>query len=119
MDMVGVAIPRTHLGHPRFVVITLNPAEFFFYRCIDENPLDVGLLGCRSNKSDIGRTPIFAIDTFSVRGNQVAGCNIIALLFAQYTVWHRHEPDVDVEFDLMTFMSKRKWAAARLRHIAD
>ena len=73
MDMVGVAIPRTHLGHPRFVVIALNPAEFLFYRRIDEHPLNVGLFGCCSNKCDIGRTPIVAIDMFSVRGNQVSG----------------------------------------------
>jgi len=37
------------------------------------NLLDVGLLGCRSNKGDIGRSPIFAIDIFPIRGNQVAG----------------------------------------------
>jgi hypothetical protein len=73
MDMVGVAIPGTHFGHPGFVVVALNPTQFLFYRGIDENPLDVGLFGCGSNKSDIGRTPIFTIDVFSVRGNQVAG----------------------------------------------
>src|SRR5215470_9045700 len=119
MDMIGMAIPRTHLRHPRFVVFGLNPAEFFFYRGIDQNPLDVGLLGRRSNKGDIGRTPIFAIDIFPVQGNQVAGRNIITVFFAQYMIWHRHEPDIDVESNLMALMPERKWSTARLRHIAD
>src|SRR5690242_13811969 len=117
--MVGVPIPGTHLGHPGFGVVSLNPTEFLFYSRIDQNPLDVGLLCCHSNKGDIGRTPIFAIDIFPISGNQVARGNIIAFFFAQYTIWHWHEPDIDVESDLMTFMSEWKRATARLRHISD
>jgi|SRR4029079_9707512 hypothetical protein len=117
--MVGVAIPGTHFGHPGFVVVSLNPTEFLFYSGIDQNPLDVGLLGCRSNKGDIGRTPIFTIDVFPVHGNQVASGNIIALFFAQDTIWHWHEPDIDVESDLMTFVPEWERATARLRHISD
>src|SRR5262245_24043871 len=107
MDMVRVAIPRTYLRHPRFIGIAFYPAEFFFYGSIDQDPLDVGLLGCCSDEGGVSGTPIFAIDVFSIGGNQVAGRDIISLLFAQYTIRHRHEPNINVEPDLMTFMSER------------
>src|SRR5262245_10929709 len=119
MNMVGVAIPGSHLGQPGFIGIALYPAEFFLYRGIDQNPLDLGLLGCCSNKGDISSTPVFTIDVFAVRGNQVDGGNLVAFLLAQHTIRHRHEPDVDVEPDLMTFMPEWKRPAARLRHVAD
>jgi len=119
MDMVGVAIPRTHLRHPRFIVIAFYPAEFLFYRSIDQDAFDVGLLGCCFDEGDIGSTPIFAIDVLPIHGNQVAGRDIIALFFAQDAIWHRHEPDINVEPNLMTLVSERKRATARLRHVTD
>src|SRR4029077_7058498 len=73
MDVVSMAIPGTHLGHPRFIILALNTAELFFYRGIDEDPLDFGLLGRSSDEGDIGRTPSFVIDVLSIRRNQVAG----------------------------------------------
>jgi hypothetical protein len=73
MDVIGVAIPRAHLGHPRSIILALDTAEFFFYRSIDENPLDLGLLGSCSDEGDVGRTPNFSIDVLSIRGNQIAG----------------------------------------------
>ena len=96
MDMVRVTIPRTHLSHPRFVVLALNPTEFLFYRSIDEDPFDFGLLGCCSDESDISIAPIFTIDVFAIRGNQIESRNVIALLLAQYMVRHWHEPDIDI-----------------------
>src|SRR3569833_1885897 len=32
---------------------------------------------------------------------------------------HRHEPDIDVESDLVAHVSERQRPAARLRHVAD
>src|SRR5262245_66685245 len=68
MDMVCVAIPGAHLGHPGFVLVALDPAELFFYRSIDQDPFDLGLLGGGPDEGDVSGTPDFAIDIFSVRG---------------------------------------------------
>src|SRR6266571_2253244 len=73
MDVVSMAIPGTHLGHPRSIILALNTAEFFFYRSIDEDPLDFGLLGRCSDEGDIGKAPNFVIDVLSIRCNHVAG----------------------------------------------
>jgi hypothetical protein len=73
MDVVSMAIPRTHLRHPRSIILALDSAELFFYRSIGEDPLDFGLLGRRSDEGDIGRAPKFVVDALSIRGNQVAG----------------------------------------------
>src|SRR5262245_47478178 len=112
MNMVCVAIPRTHLSHPGFIILASYPAQLFFYCCIDENPLDLGLLSCRSNEGHISSTPLFTVDIFAVRSHEVDSRSVVALFFAQHSIRHRHEPDVDVEPDLMTFMSKRERAAA-------
>jgi len=71
MDMVRVTIPRAHLSHPRFVVLALNPTELLFYRRIDQDPFDFGLLGRCSNESYISGSPMFAIDIFAIRSNQL------------------------------------------------
>ena len=71
MNMIGVPVPRAHLGHPGFVFITLDPTEFFFYRSIDQDPFDLGLFGSRSDKRDMGRTPDFTVDALAVGGNHV------------------------------------------------
>ena len=119
MNMVGVAIPRAHLRHPRLIILAFDTAEFFLYRSIDKDPLDLWLLGCCSDECDMSGTPRFVINALSICGHQVVGRKIVALLLAQNTIWHRHEPDVDVKPDLMAPVSERQWAASRLRHIAD
>jgi hypothetical protein len=73
MDVVSTAIPGTHLGHPRFIVLVLDTAEFFFYRSIDEDSLHFGLLGRCSDEGNIGWAPNLVIDVLSIRCNQVAG----------------------------------------------
>ena len=73
MDVVSMAILGTHLGHPGFVTLALDTAQFFFYRSIDEDPLDFGLLGCCSDEGDVGRAPDPVIDVLSIRCHQVAG----------------------------------------------
>src|SRR5262245_63165286 len=78
MNMVGVAIPGSHLGQPGFIGIALYPAEFFLYRGIDQNPLDLGLLGCCSSKGDISSSPVVRIDVFGVRGKRVGGGMLVA-----------------------------------------
>src|SRR5262245_40112462 len=73
MDVVGMAIPRPDLGHPRFILGALAAAQFFFYRSIDQDPFDLGLLRRCSDERDIGRTPKLVIDALSIHGNQVEG----------------------------------------------
>ena len=73
MNVVGVAVPGTQLGHPRCIVRAFDAAELFFYRCIDQDPLDFGLLGGGSDESNIGGTPSFVIDVLAIRGNHLAG----------------------------------------------
>jgi len=80
MNMVRVPVPRAYLGHPGLVFVALDPAQFFFYRSIDQDPFDLGLFGSRSDKRDMGRTPDLAVDALAVGGNNVAGYNIITLL---------------------------------------
>ena len=72
MDVVIMAIPRAHLGHPRFVTGAVNTAELFFYRSIDEDALDFGLLSRGSDEGHIRWTPSFVIDVLSIRRNHVA-----------------------------------------------
>ena len=81
MDVVIMTIPGAHFGHPQSVILALNAAEFFFYRSIHEDTLDLRLLGRSSDENHIGGTPNFVIDVFSIRGNHVAGQNIFALVF--------------------------------------
>ncbi|MGC1234683.1 MAG: hypothetical protein WA838_08475, partial [Xanthobacteraceae bacterium] len=69
MDVVSMAIPGTHLGHPRSIILALETAEFFFYRSIDQDPRDFGLLGGCSDEGDIGRSPKLVVDVLSIRGN--------------------------------------------------
>jgi hypothetical protein len=117
--MVGVTIPRAHFRHPTFVARGLNPTELLFYRGIDENPFDLRLLSRCPDESYVGRTPLSTIDIFAVRGNQIDSDNLVALFLAQYTIGHWHEPNVDIQPDLVAFMSKRKRTAARLSHVAN
>ena len=116
--MVGVTIPRAHFRHPTFVALALNPTELLFYRSIDENPFDLGLLSRCPDESYVGRTPLSTIDIFAVRHNQIESHNLVALFLAQYTIRHWHEPNIDVQPDLVAFMSKRKRTTARLSHVA-
>src|SRR5262249_37616082 len=82
MDVASMALPGTHLGHPRFIILVLDAAELFFYRGIDEDPRYFWLLGRCSDEGDIGRAPSFVVDLLSIRRNQVAGQNIFPFLFA-------------------------------------
>src|SRR5260370_3725235 len=72
MDVVIMAIPRAHLGHPRLIILALNAAEFFFYRSIDEDALDLRLLGRSLDEGHIRWTPSFVIDVLSIRGDHIA-----------------------------------------------
>jgi hypothetical protein len=119
VDVVGVTIPRAHFRHPSFVALALDPTEFFFYRGIDKDPFDFGLLSRCSDESYVSRSPLFTIDIFAIRGDQIESHNLIALVLVQYMVRHRHEPNIDVQPDLVAFMSERKRATARLGHIAN
>jgi hypothetical protein len=73
MDVVIMAIPGAHLGHPRSVILALNAAKFFFYRSIDEDALNLRLLSRGSDEGHIRWTPSFVIDVLSIRRNHVAG----------------------------------------------
>jgi hypothetical protein len=72
MDVVIMAIPGTHLGHPRSVILALYAAEFFLYRSIHEDPLDLGLLSRGSDEGHIRWTPSFVIDVLSIRCDHIA-----------------------------------------------
>jgi hypothetical protein len=72
MDVVIMAIPRAHLGHPRLIILALNAAKFFFYRSIHEDALDLRMLSRGSDEGHIRWTPSFVIDVLSIRCNHVA-----------------------------------------------
>src|SRR3974377_306582 len=55
MDVVGMAIPGTHLRHPRSIIWALHATEFFFYRSIHEDALNLRLLGRSSDEGHMGR----------------------------------------------------------------
>src|SRR4029453_6815081 len=80
MDVGGVAIPRADLGHPRLILGAFATAQFAFYRSIDQDPFDLGLLRRRSDERDSGRTPNLIIDVLAIRCDQVGGRNIFAFL---------------------------------------
>jgi len=82
MDMVIMAIPWAHLGHPGLIILALNAAKFFFYRGIHEDALDFRPLSRGSNQRHIRWTPSFVIDVLSIRRDHIAGQNIFALRFA-------------------------------------
>ena len=119
MDVVGVAVPGPHLGHPGIVMLVLDAAQFLLDRGIDQHALDFRLLGRGLDEGDVRRRPGFRIDVLAVGGDQIAGGDILALFLAQLVVRLRHEPDVDVEADLVAHVAERQRAAARLRHVAD
>ena len=73
MNMVCMAIPRAHLRHPRLIILAFDTAEFFLYRSIDKDALDLRLLGCCSDECDISGTPSFVINALSICRDQVAG----------------------------------------------
>jgi hypothetical protein len=80
MDVVRVAIPGTDLGHPRRILGAFATAQFFFYRSIDQDSFDFGLLRRRSDERDSGRTPNLVIDVLAVCCNQVGCRNMFAFL---------------------------------------
>src|SRR5262249_56138922 len=107
MDVVSMAIPGTHLGHPRFIILVLDAAELFFYRGIDEDPRYFWLLGRCSDEGDIGRAPSFVVDLLSIRCNQVAGQNIFPFLFAQSTIPHLPHPTFHITTPFSALISAR------------
>src|SRR6185312_2846217 len=114
MNMVGVPIPRPHLRHPKFVTFALNPAQLFLNCRIDQNPFDLGLFGGRADERNVGSAPGLWIDALPIGGDQVARYNTVAFLWAQHTVGHRHEPDVDIKTNLVAFVPEWQGTTARL-----
>src|SRR5262245_40068832 len=119
MNVIVVAVPGPHLRHPGVRLIGLHAAQLLLDGGIDQHALDFELLRCGLDESDVLRCPRLRVETLPVRGNQIAGLNRVALLLAQHTVRHRHEPDVDVQAGLMTRMVRYRGPAAWLPQIAD
>ena len=82
VDVVSMAVPGTHLGHPPFIILALDTAQLFFYRSIDKDPLDFGLLGRCSDEGDIGRSPDFVINVLSSAATKSLATIFFAFLFA-------------------------------------
>ena len=101
------------------MLLALDLAHFLLDRGVDQHALDLGLLGGGADEGGVGRRPGLRIEVLAVGGDQAGGRHRLALLSAQAMARHRHEPDVDVEADLMAHMAEGQRAAARLRHVAD
>src|SRR5262249_13566464 len=63
--------------------------------------------------------PHFRIDVEHIGRDYIGGRAELPLLATLHVVWHRREPNIDVEADLMASVVGKHRPAARLRHVAD
>ena len=94
-------------------------ADCFLYRGINEHPLNLRLLSEKTQQPQVGGRPSRRINVETVGAHDHCRLHFLALPKRQSPVWHRAQPDVGVQADLMRRMTVDHWSAARLRHVAN
>ena len=118
-DVEVIVVPpiRAHLVHPGLAFGGL--AQSLLDRGVDEDAIDLGLLGRGLDDPGLGGRPMPPVDREPVLGHHVDRRHVLALLERERMVGHRGEPDVGVEADLMRGVAGQHRSAARLGNVAD
>src|SRR5262249_39704425 len=118
MKMFGVAIPGTDLEKPGAVSSRLA-APRLLDRGVYSNSGDGPVLSSGANELGMLVGPHFRIDVEHIRRDNIGGRAELALLATLHVVWHRREPNIGVQADLMASVLGEHRSAARLRHVAN
>ena len=118
MEMVILPPPRPNLCHP----CPLRP-DFAAQRAldcwVDKNALRQGLSGDCLQQKTMLRSPGRWVDISLIPRDNVCCGNGVPLGRAEPPIGHWHQPNVDIEPDLVRAVTREHRSAARLRDVTD
>src|SRR5271170_6695620 len=119
MEMVIVPPPRPNLSHPCPLRSALLSAQRALDRRVDKNPLHQGLAGNRLEQEMMPWCPDFRVNIRPLPCDNVGCRDVVPLGRAQPPIWHRRQPNIGIEPDLVRLMTRQHRPATRLRDVPD